>query len=48
MDSNITVDETYGTVEFDVENLPLNKRVRKCFLFNEVSEILKLSDVELV
>jgi len=37
MDSNIALDQTMGSVEYDVVQLPLNETVKKTFFFNEVS-----------
>lgn len=36
MDSNLTMDETYGTVEMDITALPVEEEVIKSFRFNEV------------
>ena len=39
MDSNVTVDETYGTVEIDINQIPLDKLIVKTFRFKEVNLI---------
>ena len=36
MDANYLIDETIGVVEFDVEKIRLNEKMRKTFFFNEV------------
>ena len=46
MDSNYGADETYGTVEFDVTNLPLDEPLRKTFLFNEVGYFINKSSTK--
>ncbi|KAH9524898.1 Cytosolic phospholipase A2 [Bulinus truncatus] len=43
MDSNYSIDETIGTLEFPLDPLPIDAKLKKTFFFNETSEV----DVEI-